>query len=169
MVRTSSEAELLESQVMAAGIQVVASQPADGAGGSGAPVDQELVRMALEAQGSADCGVSWYYTDRDGNVSTHLTGTGTHMCRGGRPTGQNVRTARTKEQFCRPVIVSALRANSNHLAVVSLTRALLYQYQLFPNVRKVCSTSVIYIFYKTQNSYDVLKVVARCDIPLLKA
>ena len=78
MVRTSSDAERLESQLMAAGgaaaggapppgIQVVEVEPQDGR--SSAPVDRELVRMALEAQGAADCGVSWYYTDKDGNVS----------------------------------------------------------------------------------------------------
>ncbi|XP_043190453.1 1-acylglycerol-3-phosphate O-acyltransferase Pnpla3-like [Amphibalanus amphitrite] len=65
-VCTSTDAERLESEVMAAGIQVVDRQPAEE--DAGAPVDRELVRMALEAQGSADCGVSWYYTDKDGNL-----------------------------------------------------------------------------------------------------
>ncbi|XP_037086569.1 1-acylglycerol-3-phosphate O-acyltransferase Pnpla3-like, partial [Pollicipes pollicipes] len=73
MVRTTSDAERLETEVMAAGtsrdggpgVEVLDVNLPEAAVG---PFDREVLRMALEAQGDSDCGVSWYYTDKDGNV-----------------------------------------------------------------------------------------------------
>jgi len=70
-IETSSDAERLETEVLAAGsaadgglVQLEPSAPV----APGELFDRDVVRMALDAQSAADCGVSWYYNDREGNV-----------------------------------------------------------------------------------------------------
>lgn len=72
VVRTRSDADLLESAVMAAGVsRGQCLQPAESVQRLSVPaesMERAMIEMALQAQSQADCGVSWYYTDKRGNV-----------------------------------------------------------------------------------------------------
>nr|UEK51503.1 Bmm-like protein 2 [Parasacculina yatsui] len=75
VVRTRSDADLLESVVPSSGgardprgPRVQVADPMQRLQVPSESMDREMIELALQAQSQADCGVSWYYTDKRGNV-----------------------------------------------------------------------------------------------------